>query len=90
MRREGTPAHDAPGKAARHSGAAQCRNRGDVQEVLVEGYNKATGQWIGRTSQHKTLNFIRPQANGDSLLGTYLDVRVTRSGPNSLAGESVN
>jgi tRNA-2-methylthio-N6-dimethylallyladenosine synthase len=63
---------------------------GSVQEVLVEGYNKATGQWIGRTSQHKTLNFIRPQSNGDSLLGTYLDVRVTRSGPNSLAGESVN
>ncbi len=63
---------------------------GAVEQVLVEGFNKATGQWIGRTSQHKTLNFIRPQSNGDSLLGQYLDVRVTRSGPNSLAGESVN
>jgi tRNA-2-methylthio-N6-dimethylallyladenosine synthase len=63
---------------------------GQVQEVLVEGFNRATGQWIGRTSQHKTLNFIRPHSNGDSLLGRYLDVRVTRSGPNSLAGESVN
>jgi len=63
---------------------------GTVEEVLVEGFNKATGQWIGRTSQHKTLNFIRPGDSGDALLGTYLDVRVTRSGPNSLAGESVN
>lgn len=63
---------------------------GRVEEVLVEGFNKATGQWIGRTSQHMTLNFIRPHGNGDSLIGRYLDVRVTRSGPNSLAGESVN
>ena len=39
---------------------------------------------------NKTLNFIRPRANGDSMIGKYLDVRVTRSGPNSLAGESVN
>ena len=63
---------------------------GTVEEVLVEGFNKATGQWIGRTSQHKTLNFIRPVDDGEALIGRYLDVRVTRSGPNSLAGESVN
>jgi tRNA-2-methylthio-N6-dimethylallyladenosine synthase len=63
---------------------------GTEQEVLVEGFNKATGQWIGRTSQNKILNFIRPQANGGSLAGKYLPVRVTRAGPNSLAGESVN
>ena len=30
---------------------------GEVNEVHVEGFNKATGQWIGRTSQNKTLNF---------------------------------
>ena len=63
---------------------------GCVEEVLVEGFNRATGQWIGRTAENKTLNFIRPSGDGDSLLGQYLDVRVTRSGPNSLAGESVN
>jgi tRNA-2-methylthio-N6-dimethylallyladenosine synthase len=61
---------------------------GTVQEVLVEGFNKATGQWIGRTSQHKTLNFIRPAAEAN-LLGQYLPVMVTRSGPNSLAGEAL-
>jgi tRNA-2-methylthio-N6-dimethylallyladenosine synthase len=63
---------------------------GGVEEVLVEGFNKATGQWIGRTSQHKTLNFIRPGDGGETLTGQYRNVRVTRSGPNSLAGESVN
>jgi tRNA-2-methylthio-N6-dimethylallyladenosine synthase len=61
---------------------------GAIEECLVEGFNKATGQWIGRTSQHKTLNFLRPQSDAD-LLGRYVDVRVTRAGPNSLAGESI-
>lgn len=63
---------------------------GEVREVLVEGFNKATGQWIGRTSDHKTLNFLRPSGNGEALVGSYLDVRVTRAGPNSLAGESIH
>ncbi len=66
---------------------------GCVEECMVEGFNKATGQWIGRTAQHKTLNFLRPasEPEGDSdLTGKYLDVRVTRAGPNSLAGEAVH
>ncbi|HXE11645.1 MAG TPA: tRNA (N6-isopentenyl adenosine(37)-C2)-methylthiotransferase MiaB [Bryobacteraceae bacterium] len=66
---------------------------GNAEEILVEGYNKATGQWIGRTSQNKTLNFTDsrlPVPEGDrTLVGEYLDVLVTRAGPNSLAGESV-
>jgi tRNA-2-methylthio-N6-dimethylallyladenosine synthase len=62
---------------------------GAVEECLVEGFNKATGQWIGRTSQNKTLNFLRPVENGD-LTGRYVEARVTRAGPNSLAGEYVN
>jgi tRNA-2-methylthio-N6-dimethylallyladenosine synthase len=62
---------------------------GTVEECLVEGFNKATGQWIGRTSQHKTLNFIRPTSD-DNILGVYMDVRVTRAGANSLVGECVN
>jgi tRNA-2-methylthio-N6-dimethylallyladenosine synthase len=61
---------------------------GQVHEVLVEGFNSATGQWIGRTAQNKILNFF-DGAGGDSLTGKYLDVHVTRAGPNSLAGESV-
>jgi tRNA-2-methylthio-N6-dimethylallyladenosine synthase len=62
---------------------------GGVEEVLVEGRHEALGQWIGRTSQNRTLNFTHPDTGGASLLGTYMHVRVTRSGPNSLAGESV-
>jgi tRNA-2-methylthio-N6-dimethylallyladenosine synthase len=61
---------------------------GAVEECLVEGFNKATGQWIGRTSQNKMLNFLTPASDSD-LLRKYVDVRVTRVGPNSLAGESV-
>jgi len=63
---------------------------GGIQEVLVEGRNQALGQWIGRTSDNRTLNFSHPDTNGNSLIGKYLPVRVTRSGPNSLVGESAS
>ena len=65
----------------RHSGLV-----GAVQQVLVEGFHPSTGQWIGRTAQNRILNFTSA-ADGSSLVGRYLDVRVTRAGPNSLAGE---
>ena len=60
---------------------------GTTEQVHVEGYNLATSQWIGKTSQYKTLNFIdaklsAPQ-NGQTLVGQYLDVLVTRSSPNT-------
>ena len=32
---------------------------GRVEECMVEGFNQATGQWMGRTSQNKPLNFLR-------------------------------
>jgi tRNA-2-methylthio-N6-dimethylallyladenosine synthase len=63
---------------------------GRLEEALVEGYNHATGQWIGRTSQNRPLNFthrIVDSPNGRTLAGEYLPVRVTRAGPNSLVGE---
>ncbi|HMJ61356.1 MAG TPA: tRNA (N6-isopentenyl adenosine(37)-C2)-methylthiotransferase MiaB [Bryobacteraceae bacterium] len=64
---------------------------GKTEEVHVEGYNLATGQWIGRTSQNKTLNFhdveLPAPVEGRTLTGQYLDVLVTRAGPNSLAGQ---
>ncbi len=60
---------------------------GSVREVMVEGRNQALAQWIGRTSDNRTLNFTHPEHGG--LAGRYLDVRVTRSGPNSLVGEAV-
>lgn len=66
---------------------------GKQEEVHVEGFNKATGQWIGRTSQNKTLNFTDStlaEPKGEAtFVGKYMDVLVTRAAPNSLAGESV-
>ena len=58
---------------------------GTISEVMVEGHNEARGQWVGRTSQNKTLNFT---AKGNApKLGTYVPVLVTASFPNSLVGE---
>src|ERR1700726_4675981 len=34
---------------------------GEPVEVMVEGKNDARGQWMGRTSQNKTLNFVAPE-----------------------------
>ena len=63
---------------------------GAVQEVLVEGRNQALGQWIGRTTDNHILNFTHSDPAAENLLGRYLDVRVTRAGPNSLVGESTS
>jgi tRNA-2-methylthio-N6-dimethylallyladenosine synthase len=63
---------------------------GRVEEVMVEGRNKAMEQWIGRTSQNKTLNFYHPATPGErNLTGEYMPVRVTRAGPNSLVGDAL-
>jgi tRNA-2-methylthio-N6-dimethylallyladenosine synthase len=62
---------------------------GRVEECLVEGFNQATAQWIGRTSQNKPLNFLR-RGDEEDLRGRYVEARVTRAGPNSLVGECVN
>jgi tRNA-2-methylthio-N6-dimethylallyladenosine synthase len=57
---------------------------GEVLEVMVEGSNPARGQWIGRTTQNKVLNFT---ASEDAVSGSYVKVRVTQAFPNSLVGE---
>src|SRR5579859_5561129 len=61
---------------------------GRTYEVMVEGKNEARGQIIGRTSQNLTLNFTAPESAAPSI-GSYANVRVTRSFPNSLVGELV-
>jgi tRNA-2-methylthio-N6-dimethylallyladenosine synthase len=57
---------------------------GETFEVLVDGCHAARGQWSGRTSSNRILNFTSSREN---ILGEYLQVRVTRGGPNSLVGE---
>jgi len=59
---------------------------GETFEVLVDGQSKRENQWAGRTSSNHVVNFTSSQV---SLLGQYVQVRVTRAGPHSLVGEQV-
>ncbi len=60
----------------------------EIMEVMVEGFNSAREQVIGRSSQNKPVNFTwaHPIAPAP---GSYQRVRITRAFPNSLAGEAV-
>ncbi|MBZ5511108.1 MAG: tRNA (N6-isopentenyl adenosine(37)-C2)-methylthiotransferase MiaB [Acidobacteriia bacterium] len=66
--------------------AANQRHLGEALEVMVEGRNPARSQWIGRTSQHKVLNFTTGGGE-EPRVGQYVPVRVTATFPNSLLGE---
>jgi tRNA-2-methylthio-N6-dimethylallyladenosine synthase len=63
------------------------RHVGEVMELMVEGYNRQRGQVIGRSTQNKTVNFTTAQPILPAT-GSYLNVRVTQSFPNSLLGEA--
>jgi len=58
---------------------------GREYEVLVDGFHPRLGQAVGRTTSNRIINF----PGGSSWVGQYMTVRVTASGPNSLAGERV-
>jgi tRNA-2-methylthio-N6-dimethylallyladenosine synthase len=53
-------------------------------EVMVSGKSRRENQWSGHTSCHRVLNFTSQERE---LLGTYVQVRVSSVGPNSLVGE---
>jgi tRNA-2-methylthio-N6-dimethylallyladenosine synthase len=59
---------------------------GQTFEVLVDGASRRPGQWSGRSSSNRILNFTSPRSG---LLGQYIQVRVTGAAPNSLVGEEV-
>ncbi len=59
---------------------------GQTFQVLVDGASRRPGQWSGRCSSNRVLNFTSPRQN---LLGEYLQVKVLHAGPNSLVGEHV-
>jgi tRNA-2-methylthio-N6-dimethylallyladenosine synthase len=74
--------------------AIQIRHNADlvgaVEEVNVEGQHEALGLWTGRTSRNRTLNFTHDGRTPiEKMMGKYVNVRITRGGPNSLAGEMV-
>lgn len=57
---------------------------GQTFEALVDGQSRREGQWSGRCSSNRILNFTSPR---QSLLGEYVQVRVTSASPNCLIGE---
>jgi tRNA-2-methylthio-N6-dimethylallyladenosine synthase len=64
------------------------KHLGQIMEVMVEGANPARGQVIGRSSQNKPVNFTCAQAIAPAP-GSYVQVKITATHPNSLAGEAV-
>jgi len=64
------------------------RHVGQIHEVMVEGRNEARKQWFGRTSQNKVVNFTSP-SDTKFESGSYANIRVTQTTPNSLVGEYV-
>jgi tRNA-2-methylthio-N6-dimethylallyladenosine synthase len=70
--------------------ASYNRYIGTTCEVMVEGRNDVRSQWMGRTSQNKTLNFTADESSAPEIkIGNYLPVRITASFPNSLLGQLV-
>ena len=64
------------------------KHLGTVYEVMVEARNQVRQQWIGRTSQNKTLNFTTPEAASPAI-GTYVPIKIVATFANSLLGEMV-
>jgi len=57
---------------------------GSIQSVLVEGVSKKSDAQIsGRTENNRVVNF----AGDESLIGQFVDVRITEAWSNSLQGE---
>ncbi len=57
---------------------------GTVQRVLVERHARKDGRELaGRTENNRVVNFAGP----DSLIGQFVDLRITEALPNSLRGE---
>jgi len=64
------------------------KHLGEILEVMVEGANPARGQVTGRSSQNKPVNFTCAQPIAPAP-GSYIQVRITATHPNSLFGEAV-
>ena len=64
------------------------RHLGQTMEVMVEGINTVRGQIIGRSSQNIPVNFTCAQPIAPAP-GSYLQVIITATHPNSLVGKAV-
>ncbi|HEY6763422.1 MAG TPA: tRNA (N6-isopentenyl adenosine(37)-C2)-methylthiotransferase MiaB [Candidatus Sulfotelmatobacter sp.] len=61
---------------------------GNIYEVMVEGRNQARAQFLGRSTQNKTINFTATEGV-EPARGGYVPVRITTSFPNSLLAEMI-
>jgi tRNA-2-methylthio-N6-dimethylallyladenosine synthase len=59
---------------------------GQIFEVHTDGHHPARGVWGGRTSCNKLVNFSTTR---ESLLGQYVQVKISRASANALFGEQV-
>jgi len=64
------------------------RHLGEIMEVMVEGNNPARAQVNGRSTQNKPVNFTWPSPIAPAP-GSYAQVRITATHPNSLVGEAI-
>jgi len=64
------------------------KHLGEIMEVMVEGMVPARGQIAGRSSQNKPVNFTSGELIAPAP-GSYAQVRITKTFPNSLVGEAV-
>ncbi|MGC1907087.1 MAG: tRNA (N6-isopentenyl adenosine(37)-C2)-methylthiotransferase MiaB [Candidatus Acidiferrum sp.] len=59
---------------------------GTTFELMVSNKSRRENNWSGHTSCNRVLNFTSQAAD---LLGTYVQVRITSTGPSSLSAEHV-
>jgi tRNA-2-methylthio-N6-dimethylallyladenosine synthase len=59
---------------------------GQTLELLVDGGSRREGQWAGRTSGNRVINFASPHKD---LLGQYVRVHVSVASTHSLVGDHV-
>ncbi|MGB6198924.1 MAG: tRNA (N6-isopentenyl adenosine(37)-C2)-methylthiotransferase MiaB [Candidatus Acidiferrales bacterium] len=57
---------------------------GQTVEVLVDGASRKSGQWLGRTSSNRMVNFASRESH---LLGQYVSIGITGAGPANLVGD---
>ncbi len=72
---------------------------GRTVEVMIEGQNPKLGQWVGRSSQNRVVNFtssgLRPNVATELAVleplaaGMYVPVHISKAGSNSFVGEQV-
>lgn len=65
---------------------------GSTQRILVTGFSKKDpGELQGRTENNRVVNFKTRHIGADNtLIGRFIDVRITTAFPNSLRGERID